>query len=377
VLTWQARYAEAAEAFEAMRATAEALGDRLAQALGWRRLASTKMDQGDFRAALDDIARAEDIVRAEGAQQELPRVLSSKGQSLYALGDLEGALALGEQALALSEERDDLAKIADSLNLLAAIRATLGRFDQAVQDVGRALKLYQDLGDRAMVMRLTNNLGIVAGYRGDYRGAFERYQEALAIAREIGHRNVEMLILRNVGEARIRLGEYAAAEADLRQLIHMAETVRFGELSFTYGFLAEAYLGQGKATEALEAAQRSLALGQETGSQESIATAWRVLGRIAAALNKPIVVENTQGRLREADARTCFAESARICTETGMEDARARTLRAWAEYELSSGDRSRGEAFWEEARGIFTQIGAQREAESMTAMPAEINSSTK
>jgi tetratricopeptide (TPR) repeat protein len=377
MLNWQAAYNEAAQTFAAMRAIAETSGDKLAEAHAWYGIASTQMYQGELRLALESIAHVEEIARAQDAALELVRVLYMKGWSLFNLGNTEEALGLGEQVLALSEKHGYLPHTADSLNLLGVVHATLGQYQEAVSRFERALKTFQELGDRVQVAFMINNLGVIAEKLGDYQRALERYQEAITLAREIGHRNGEMLYRSNLCEARIRLGEYAAAESDLLQLIHIAETAGFGQLAPTYGFLAESYLGQAKLTEALQAAQRSLALGQEIGSQEYVAIAWRVLGKIAAAQNTPVMVAGDPGQLREADARTCFAESARICVEMGMEGERARTLRAWAEHELGSGDRTRGAALWEEARSVFTQIGAQREAESMTAMPAEINSSTK
>jgi hypothetical protein len=67
------------------------------------------------------------------------------------------------------------------------------------------------------------------------------------------------------------------------------------------------------------------------------------------------------------DAPACFAESLRICDETGMRGERARTLRAWAQYEIARGNAAHGAAMWQEARTIFAELGADMEVERMSA----------
>jgi hypothetical protein len=68
-------------------------------------------------------------------------------------------------------------------------------------------------------------------------------------------------------------------------------------------------------------------------------------------------------------ARDCFAESERVLADVGLEEARARTLRAWAKYELESGDAQRGEVMWREAKELFLKLGAESELERMAERP--------
>jgi tetratricopeptide (TPR) repeat protein len=131
-------------------------------------------------------------------------------------------------------------------------------------------------------------------------------------------------------------------------------------LAETYSFLAAACLGQEKVEEALEAAQRALALGQQTENNELIAEAWRTLGLVAARLPQPIVIEE-----QNFDAPACFTKSLRLFTESGMEAQRARTLHDWARYEQERGRGEQAHAMIEEAREIFTRLGMDRELERM------------
>jgi tetratricopeptide (TPR) repeat protein len=364
MLDYQSRHVEAAAAFKTMLALAEATGDSIAQARAWNGLSLAQNFQGDQQAALASAVRAEKVARAAGVYGELARALWRKGWVLYRMGDAEAALALGEQVLELSDEAEARTEISRSLILTGSVNAMLGRYDRAADSFEQALAISRALGDRRAVSLVLNNLGEVARLRGDYRAAVACYQDALATAREIGDRDDEILYLSNLGGARVGMEEYPAAEADLCQVIEMAGAAGWVNLSETYRFLAKAYVEQGKAQKALEAGQRALTLGQEVGVQEFIAAAWRTLGRVAAQLPTPIIVDDHQ-----YDAVACFAESVRICKETGMEGELAHALRFWATYELERGDRERGTAMWQEARAIFARLGVDLEVERMREMP--------
>ncbi|HYF62864.1 MAG TPA: hypothetical protein VD886_08605 [Herpetosiphonaceae bacterium] len=69
-------------------------------------------------------------------------------------------------------------------------------------------------------------------------------------------------------------------------------------------------------------------------------------------------------------AAACFAESLRVCEETGMAGERARTLRDWAACEIERGDRDRGLGMGEEARALFAELGARQEVARMAEPPA-------
>jgi predicted ATPase/class 3 adenylate cyclase len=358
MLRWQTRFEEAAQAYVAMRAAGEKAGDKVAQAHAWEGLSKVQQAQGDYRAALESAARAEEIARAAGApaQVALARALYNKGWVLSNLGEVDAASSLGERALALSIGLGAQRIMADSLNLLGWVHQTLGRYDPATRYFEQALGVFRELDDRVWVGGMLNNLGVIAEAREDYPAAAALYQEALTIAREIGHRHAEIVVFSNLGGARVGLGEYEAAEADLLEAIEMAEAVGWGGLAETYRFLAQARLGQGRATEALEAARRALELGQGTGLQEDIGEAWRVLGMVLTAAPSPGSITVGEDTL---DAAACFARSLEIFTETGMEGEQARTLRAWARYEMERGDRDRGERMWQEAREVFARLGIE------------------
>ena len=367
VLTMQARYEEAAEAYTRMRDAAGAASDDVAEARAWNGLTAVQEYQGDNRAALGSARRAEELARragdADGARDELALALNRQGLASHRLGDAAAVERLGGQILCLSEElgEDSRAARANGLKLLGVAHEVSGRFAEAQECFEQSLALLKELGDRRNLGFMLNNLGVIAHLGADYREAVRRYTEALEIFREIGERTWELPTLGNLAGAQIGLEDYVAAESNLRQALALVGPAGHFALSMIYCYLAESFWGQGKNEEALPTALRALELGQKTENQDYIANAWRTLGLVAELMGGTILVD---GGARTA--AECFAESLRVYTEMGAAAERARTLRDWARHELSCGDIVRGASMWREARAAFTQLGMERELERMT-----------
>ncbi len=370
VLNWMGRYSEAVDAYKAMFAAAEAAGNVEAQAAAWHGVSEAQMQQGESRAALESAQQEEEIARQAGLPLPLARARWMKAWGLYSLGRTAEALEIAEEVARLSDQVGDPGQMAHSLNLLGVLYSWAGRSTQADSQFEKALEIFRSTGNRRRAMPLLSNLGANAESRGDYQRALERYQEALEIAREIGNRNGEVVYLSNLGGARIRLGEYQSAEADLRLVIELAGEAGSYILSFAYSHLAEALVAQQKGSEAAEYARLALELAVKNESQDDIGTAWRALGLVAAHEGGQIRLEEAGGEDPAAyDAATCFARSEAVFQEIGQEQERARTLRDWAKFEMSSGDYSAGLAKWQQAKGIFERLGVELEAQKMEELP--------
>ena len=371
VLNWQARYTDAANAYEEMLQIAETQGDQVAQSRALQGLAQSLSYQGDHRAALESAVRAESLARAADAPLELARSLWAQGSARYRLGEARAVLSLGRQALAITTDLDNPNEMGRSLNLLGAAHYVLGEYAEAQGHWENALKIFQDLGNRQQGMLLLSNLGVIADARGDYDTAFHRYHSALEMAREIGNKDGEIYILSNRGIELVALRNYAAAEADLRQVIQLAGISGSWFLSNTFNYYAEALMGLGRFEEAAFAAQQGLAQSIEDGSRENIGGAWRALGLVTAKTGETITIKDrATGDSVEYDARTCFAKSEKIFAEAEIHGERARTLREWARYELKTGNQERAMQMWQEARDIYARLGADREVQRMERFPA-------
>ncbi len=361
-LWWQGKFAESVEAYKAMLEAAEIEGDLLAQAHACNGLALVQEKEGHNRASLESAKCAERLAGGSDptpeTMAELAAALNRQGSVLYRLGEVSAAMSIGQHALELSTTlgQSGRRERAGGLRVLGLAYLMQGQFEQAYSYFDQARELCLELGDRRGVSNMLITMGETVRQRGDYPAAVNLYQEALAIAREIGERTVQIICLNNLAGVRVGLGNYDEAEADLRQVISMTGPSGYQVLTETYSFLASACLGQGKVEEALEAAQRALALGQKTENHELMAEAWRTLGAVAARLPEPVTIEN-----QSFDAAACFQESLRLFTERGMEAERARTLRNWARYEQERGMQERADAMMQEAREIFTRLGMEEQ----------------
>ena len=351
-----ARFDEAIDAFERMRAAAAAAGDRVAEARAWNGRGFIEQRKGDYQGLLASAERAEELAAAAGdsteARIERAVALVRMSDGYFRLGAAREQEALAERALELSTSLGDegLREKALSLKLLGMAHQVAGRFDEARLRKEEALEIFRSLGDHQPVGMMLNSLGETLRLAGDYAAARDRYQEALAIARETDHRPEQILCLSNLAGARLGLGQHAEAETMLREAIELAGPAGYHVLPEAYRFLAEACLGQSEDEAALEAARSALTLSRDE-NPDHLGHAWRVLGRVAARLGPTDVGGETW------DAEACFAESVRVFASAEMDSERARALEDWGRWECESGRTETGEARLEEARATYARLG--------------------
>lgn len=392
VLQWQTRYREAIDALRAMGEAAEVAGDKAAQVRAWHLLAWVQDGTGDYREALTSATRAMEIGRLvspaapdyEAVQAELAAAVYRRGWSYFRMGQAEAAIEAGEQVLELATRFNLPREKAFSLNLLGVVHSLLGHYDLSDDYKQQGLVLRRDLGDRRGVASMLGNMGETARVRGDYETALERYNQSLVISREIGDRSSEFLGVSNLGGALVGLGRYEEAEQHLKYVISQAQTFNF--LPETYCFLAQSYLGQERIAEAWTAVRTALAGARQTGDPEMLAGVWRVLGEVVTRSDWRTLPadldqdENLKSKIvnQQIDPAACFAESVQLYQEIGAEAGRARSLWAWAAYELAQGDEARGRAMWQEAREIFGRLAMDHELARMdrAVSPTEAKSVT-
>ncbi|HWX21750.1 MAG TPA: adenylate/guanylate cyclase domain-containing protein [Candidatus Binatia bacterium] len=372
VLGAQARFEEGLEVCTELRALAEALGDRVAQARAWNGLAFLNERLGRNRASVECAEHAETLAReaGEAGQGERVRALLLKGWAFYRISDAPAVLALGEQTRQLCLASGNRHGLATSFKLHGVAHLQLGHFPEAARFFEQGLALYEELGDRRNAASMWNNLAENARLRGDYQSAEELYEKALAAVRQIGHRESEAIYLTNLSAARLGLRKFQQAETELQEAIALTSGTNSCALSATYSFLGEACLGQGKTSPALEAARRALALAQDSENDLDLGTAWRTLGRVLGAQASPPANRENRASAADAagpdfipDAGTCFAEGLRVFREIQAEGEQARTLRDWAEYEVLEGRGQEGRLKTEEALAIFQRLGALAEVQ--------------
>jgi DNA-binding SARP family transcriptional activator len=371
------RYTEAEAVYVSMRTAAIAADDPLAQVRAWNQLGLAQWWLGDYQAALESEKQAEKMAveAGEDAWIALIKVLAIKAWALIYLGEIEAALSAAEAAVSLggSLQPPPVLELADGFFVRGRVHMSLRNLAQSAEDLQQALTYFREAGQRRRAAEVWAVLADVTGDLRGYQQGLGVAREALGEAREIGHLQAEILCLRTMAIAELRLGQYQEAEASLRQVLALAETseAHFG-LSKTYAHLAEACLRQGRMPEAVELAQHALMLSQKTKQPEWIARAWWCLGLVAAECGGSLNIAS-----RSYEATACFTKSQQHLMEAKEEIERAWLLRDWATYELRQGHRSRGQAMWQEARGIFEASGLTVEAGQMADLPHMLSTSPR
>jgi class 3 adenylate cyclase/tetratricopeptide (TPR) repeat protein len=358
----QACFPEALESYAAMRDLAHQMSDPIAEARAWNGMAFLHERRGDNRSSIQCAERAEALAcqASDAGRTEMVRALHFKGWAFYRLADAPAVLALGDQTLKLCGENADRRGTATSLKLLGVARLQLGQYLEADRLFKQGLDLFQELGDRRNAASMWNNRGETARACGDYEAAAALYENALTIARQIGSRESELIYLANLAGARLELGQFEQAEKDLRQVLSQTVTPNSCILPEACTFLSEAYLGQGKLYEAIKTAGQAIVLAQDSESSLYLGCAWRALGRIGARVAKsanPATAAAPASSSTQPTPPRCFGESLRLFRLINAHGEQARTLRAWAEYELEQGDVEPGRQKLLEAREIFQRLG--------------------
>ena len=334
---------------------AEQVGDITGQAQALSALSSVQEALGYDENSLHSAQEAVALFKKAGISDPtgLTEALYYQGWAHYRLGQAEAALRVADEGRSLSQAAHLRRAYARFLGLMGVVNYyMLGCYDIAQQQLEESLAVYRELGYRQGESATLNNMGENARLQGDFASAAQYYERALVIAREIENRNMANILLTNLCSARVRLGQFDTASSELEELIATIRHDWYG-LSDAYRALAEAYLGQGKTSQALTMVQQALTLAYKSNVFEH-GRAWRVLGLVAAQLGKPILpdMENDQWY----DATACYHRSLDFFKEHDFERDRAITLWRWAQHELSQGNISQGQVMWREAQDIFARL---------------------
>ncbi len=355
-----ARLGDAVASYSRMAELADLAGDPSAAARAWNGLAYVFDYSLDYKAAESSARRALELADAVDDAQQLALALYHVAWAELRNERPAVALELGRRAIEVLARIDDPAVTARCKSVIGIAYEQLGDYNAARLSLKESLGYNRAVNDLPQIASLLNNLGYVANMQGDYEAALRFLKEGLQVAHESRARLNEIYILTNLAYTLNGLGDYVVAEAEARRGIALCETSRITAYADFYCALAEACLGQGRVTEAVEAAQQALDTARTTEGPREVAAACRALGLAIGGMS------DSQG------ARPCFEESARIFVETGAFGDQARTLRVWAYHELRSGDPARGALLYSQARAIFAELDLQHELERTPAEPPRL-----
>jgi non-specific serine/threonine protein kinase len=149
--------------------------------VGYCHLSGGRMDEA--RTAL-----AEATSRSSGGVNDFIHALSMtlEGMRLFATGDLEGGIALVEQARQIQQRLDDCEGGGVALSFLAQMISAKGDQERALELYRDALALFESIGDHPEIARVLCETGWAALAAADVRGAQDAFRRAVHAYEVVG-----------------------------------------------------------------------------------------------------------------------------------------------------------------------------------------------
>ncbi|MCG8348489.1 MAG: CHAT domain-containing protein [Chloroflexales bacterium] len=119
-------------------------------------------------------------------QKLLSRVYHEQANDLLARNDLDGAMRLYEQSLAVAESLGDMRGKSATLHQVAGALATHGDLEGALLLYEQSLTILEALGDRQSRSATLANMAVVQFRQGERHIALQNAQESLQVLRDIG-----------------------------------------------------------------------------------------------------------------------------------------------------------------------------------------------
>jgi len=270
-----------------------------------------------------------------------------EGQDRLAQGDLDGARAAFEKALAGYQEAGEPDNVAQVTLDLASVYALQGDYPQAERLYRQALAAFAAQGDRRNEATAWHNLGNLTVITGRYEEAVTAYRTALQTWQRLGDPANEVASLSGLGLALHGQGEYAAALNVLERALALQQRLSpnpeiEGDLLNNLG---RVHYSQGDYRQALERFRQALALRRELPYRLKEA---ETLSNIAA-------VHASLGRFEEA--LTEYQQAVALEAELGLPLLEAKTRLNIAAVQIQRGEYQAGIATYLQALPTFVEQG--------------------
>jgi tetratricopeptide (TPR) repeat protein len=326
-------------------------------------------NSGDYAGAMPLLQQV--LVLAQAAHSAAPtpqatldvvHAMRNLGVTKSTVGDLSGAQAVLQEAIALAE-RPPVGpahpRLADAMRLLGWVLVQRGRYDEADATMQRALTMQEQLlgPDHDEVSQTLSHMGVSCIRQGNFRRAKGLLKRAVAIAelhvvpnQYSANLSVALNYLAEVYSA---LKDYALAQSIAEQALALNEQFlgpHHPNVGAGLSTVARCLISRGKLSEAAPLNERALAICE------------RVYGpkhqQVAAALNNLGHLYRQQGDFARARS---VQERALAIQEQALGPQHldvAHCMHALANIAMQAGDVAQAKAWFERALSIYqTQLG--------------------
>lgn len=162
-----------------------------------------------------------DYAARKGMKREMAYALRGQGVTFKLRDDNIKALEYFERSMELSEEVDDLAGVAGSLNNIGMMFLEQGDLQKALDYHGRSLELRRTANDVRGIGGSLSNIGHVHLAAGDLDRAMEMYHQAMVVWKEDGFLQGEANALSYMGKVILRRKDHKSAMEHFRQSLSL------------------------------------------------------------------------------------------------------------------------------------------------------------
>ena len=236
---------------------------------------------GQLQEALQLWEQALAVYRNIGNAQGEGGALYSLGDIYNALGNNEKSIAYLEQALNVYQMLEDRHMEASSLLALGHVYWFMGEYDKTSTLGKQSLAIAEEIRDINIKVSALNILGNVYRAQGEIEKAIGKYESSLLLVEQMGDESYKRAIFNNLGLSYHILGDYKKAFDYHQQSLVIAEksTNKIDKMA-ALGFLGLYYFSVGDYSTAIHYHEQSIAIAQKSGIVSAESESLMAIGNI-------------------------------------------------------------------------------------------------
>jgi DNA-binding NtrC family response regulator/tetratricopeptide (TPR) repeat protein len=183
-------------------------------------------DPATVRPLLEQVVAEAD---AAGRTKDKGRAAYMLGELLRRAGDLDGALRYAEMVFKVADATGDLRVRASGLNLVGTIHEQRGESQSALESFEEYLRISREIGFGKGERSALNQLACAHALRGDLDKALDRYQQCLEANTKAGDAHGRATSLYNIGWTLAAMGRWTEAIENLHRAMALCEEHGFSD----------------------------------------------------------------------------------------------------------------------------------------------------
>lgn len=244
-------------------------------------LARSEQELGDVSKAQEHYQQALNICPAED-EEEKAGIIHNLGYLKANKGEIEEAIALYKQSLAITKQIGDVETKAATLHEMGRLKQNRGEINEALALYEQSLAITEQIGDVETKATTLHNLGSLKADRGEIEEAIALYEQSLAINEQIGNVQGKAATLHQLGLLQADRGEITEAIALYKQSLALKEQIGdIGGQAVTLQQLGILKANSGEINEAIALYKQSFAITEQIGDVQGQAMTLWCLGHIA------------------------------------------------------------------------------------------------